>query len=556
MSEAKSFLILQKGKLQNFIKIFTKLNISKILVIVGFLFIALIMSLFTYFFSKTSFSFLKIYPEFLADMTYFILATWLFLIFLLVLGSSFVSSINIFYAQEDDSLLLSLPIKYQTIFESRFMDLIIFSSWPVIVFGIPLLLSFHHSFSLSKTSFYLSIIALIFLLLLTCILASILSMIITYISGSNGKKFVNVLSIISLPIGAFLTAKFLIPTNLVESFQKLKLEQISSYLKTLPVNSEILPSTWMVNFIYYLDTNFLFALINLSRIFLLTAMLCVTALILVKKLYFSSLNKAQAGKFIAGIQDKTFPLFKNRNFPYFSKSLKGTLLEKDLLNFFRDQTELLQAGFILFIITLYYFLLSRFPLERIGSNIPRFDWASLIKSNFLINAYILAILALRFIFTNFSMEAQSGWFVWSAPFKKSRLFLEKFDLGWDMMSIFCILSSLISTLILKQNLIFFALQTIILIIISFTLTAINLSIGAIFPNFEEKNMEKLSTSGGGLLATAVSIGYIITTNKFIFSNGFLFNKFNPDLVWFIIISFIITVVLSHISLKKIERYQF
>jgi hypothetical protein len=284
--------------------------------------------------------------------------------------------------------------------------------------------------------------------------------------------------------------------------------------------------------------------------------LCLTVLFIVKKLYFKTLNKAQVGKFIAGSQDQTNALFKNKNFPYFLKSQTGAFTEKDILTFFRSQSEVLQAGFILFIIILYYFLLARFPLEKIEANIPRFNWSSLIKANFLINVYILAILCLRFVFPMFSTEAQSGWFIWSAPFKKAKLYLQKFDLSWDVLSIVSILSSLISTLVLKQGLVFFALQTILLIIISFTLTAINLSIGAILPNFEEKNTEKLSTSGAGLLATALSIGYIALANKIIFAQNFLLNQFSLSIVWLLLISLSISLILIIISLKRIKTYQF
>ncbi|MFC1711964.1 hypothetical protein ACFLZ1_05310, partial [Patescibacteria group bacterium] len=327
--DAKIFILLQKIKISRFIKIFIKFQWVKILVILGFLFVALILGLFTYFFSKASFMFLQTYPQFLASMVFYILATWFFLIFLLTLGSSFISSMAMFFSQEDDDLLLSFPIKSQLIFESRFLDLLIINSWPTLVFGVPLLMSFHHSFNLDSISFILSILVLMLVLLISGFISSILALVITYFSGSIGKKIINIVSIISLPFFAWGVATILIPPNLTENFQKLHLEEISAYLKSLPINSLIFPSTWAVNIIYYWQESRLFALLNLERMLLFLSLLILTAYILVKKIYYSSLNKANVGRFIAGKQDIISKNINTKVFPYFLKSIKGAFIEKD-----------------------------------------------------------------------------------------------------------------------------------------------------------------------------------------------------------------------------------
>jgi len=64
---------------------------------------------------------------------------------------------------------------------------------------------------------------------------------------------------------------------------------------------------------------------------------------------------------------------------------------------------------------------------------------------------------------------------------------------------------------------------------AFILTLINLGIGTIKPNFWEKNPEKLSTSPGGLAATALCLFYIGISTQFLFGQRGEF--FSPEAIF-------------------------
>lgn len=554
--DTRVFLILQKSKLRRFLKIFKEKDWPKLLVIGCFLLVAVFLVLATYFLSKGAFLFISHYPQFMESMLFYTLLAWFFLIFLLTLGSSIVSSLKVFFVQDDDHFLLSLPMKPQIIFESRLISLLIFSGWPAIIFGLPLLWAFKKVFEFSLAYFFLSFLALFLIILISNLTASILAMKIISISGRRGKRLVNLLAIITLPLLAWWVSRVLIPPYLVEAFQKLNLNQIDSFLKSLPINSMLFPSTWAVNFIFYWTIDQGLALFNLKIMLIVLGFLTVIIYWLVNKEYFHDLAKARVGHFIAGPQDRMRSISSKKSFPYILQGLKGIFLEKDLLMFSRNQAEILQAGFIFFMILLYFLILGKVPLEKLRENFLYLSVDRLIKMNFIFGAYVLALLALRFVFPLISSEGQAGWFVWSAPFSKKELFWQKLFTGWGFLSLVGLVISIFSTKILKLNTVAMLSQFFVFFVLSLGLVVINLGLGALFPDFKEKNLEKISTSSAGILATALSLVYIFLVNKFLppSLNSFSVFSFSYLVVW--LITLLITFLFSSLSFKKIDKYQF
>lgn len=552
--DTRFLYILQKNKITRFLKIFKEKDWVKIFIFSCFLLIALILAIGTYFFSKSTFSFLRNYPELIESLSFYLLLSWFFLILILVLASSIISALRVFFEQDDDDFLLSRPINTQIIFESRFIDLLFLSCWPIVIFGIPLLLAFYQALQLSFLNFLLSLLVLLLILLVATLLASILSLKITSFTGRVGSKVINLVGLLSLPFLAWWVSAVLIPPNLVEAFEKVQLEEITQFLKSLPINSNWLPSTWAVNFIFYWQQNRLLALFNLEKMLLFLLILSVLIYWLVKKEYFDDLSRARVGRFIAGTHDITLPSFRKRTFPYLLKGIKGVFLEKDILMLIRNQAEILQGGFILFMVLLYFLLLSRIPLERAEESLPEFSLNNLIRMSFVFNAYILTLLALRFIFPSISLEGQSAWLIWSAPFSKAKLFWQKLLTGGGALSLVGGTMSFVSVLILKLDFSYFVSQFFIFLVMALTITSINLGIGTLFPNFAEKNPEKISTSTGGLLAIALSLFYIFLVGFLFFSK---FKPFSlPSSLYTLLISGLLCFVFIPISLNRINKYEF
>jgi hypothetical protein len=395
---------------------------------------------------------------------------------------------------------------------------------------------------------------LIFILVLSALLAAILSLLITSFTGRVGSKILKLLALAALPITAWWVTYVLIPPNFFETFEKTQIGQMNNFLKSLPIYSEFLPSTWAANFVFYWRLSLATSLLNLGKLLASSLVLSILVYWLSNRNYYYDLAKARVGKFVAGAQDITRPAFSKRPFPYLLPGVTGSLLEKDILMFSRNQAEVLQGGFIFFIALLYFLLLGRIPLEKIAQTLPNFSINLLVQINITVISFILTVLALRFVFPAISLEGQSAWLVWSAPFSKAKLFWQKLLTGWGLLSFVAVIASTLSTLILGLNFHFFLAQLSIFLAISLALTSINLGLGTLLPNFGEKNPEKLSTSFGGILATFLSLFYILIVSLILFSSKASLSIFAHLYVW--IISAGITVIFSLFSLSKIEKYEF
>jgi len=552
----KTLLYLQLKKIKLLLKIFKDKKWPQIIVFFSFLFIALIMAGFTYLFSLNSFNFLKLYPEFQQSLSFYLLNIWFFIIFILILGSGIISAIAVLFDQNDDRLLLAFPIKTQVIFESRFLNLLFLNSWPILVFGIPSLYAFSQSFNLSSCLFLTSCFALIFLLFISTVIVSIISILLVLLIGRATKKLLAPFLLLSIPLLAHFVSEILLPPHLIENFHNVDIQQIGQFLKALPINSPLLPSNWIVKFITGLPLNKPSSFINLFKLISLFMVLLFILYKLIEEKYFQALAKAKEGKFIAGPQDKIKRGFSKKNFPYFLKGLWGAFWEKDILTNLRSKTETSQALFLIFLLSLYLLILAKIPLVLLEKNLVQFSRYTLIKMNFAVICYFITIFALRYIFPSFGLEGQSAWLIWSAPFDKQKLYLQKQTSAWLFLSVISTFISFISGAILQLSIPLILGQTFLLIIIGLAISAINLGIGALLPNFEEKNPEKISTSFGGLLSTTISLSFIGLTNFLVFSfreHGFV----NPACHLIILANgLLIALILGELGIDKIKKYGF
>lgn len=553
--DIKAFYILQKFKFRRFTKIISSKEWSKIFVFFAFLSIATILAVATYLFAQNIFSFSKFYPEFLEISTRFLLLSFFFLIFMLTIASSFISAIAILFVQDDDNLLLSKPLNHQMIFESRSVNLFIVSSWPVIVFGIPLLLAFTREFGLNFSHFLFSFSALVIIIVIAILISSIVSVLLASFVGNFIKKILKLLALLALPVAAWWVAYVLIPPGFFEVFKTVEPDKLNELVATLPISSDLIPSTWASNFVFYLRTIPGLAYINIGRLFTLALILSILTYWLVNKLYYYDLAKMRVGRFIAGPHDATTKQATKKPFPHFLSGISRSLFEKDIVMLSRSQPDILQGGFIAFIALLYFLLLGRIPEGTIANTLPSFSENFLIQINFGVVSFILTILALRFIFPAISLEGQSAWLIWSAPFSKKKLYWQKLFTGWMLLSIVAVFASILATLILKLNSTAFFAQLSIFLAASLGITSINLGVGTLLPNFSEKNPEKLSTSFGGILATFISLFYILIASLILFATtSGITSMLIHIAIW--TISFGFLTVSSLVSLSKIESYEF
>jgi ABC-2 type transport system permease protein len=337
------------------------------------------------------------------------------------------------------------------------------------------------------------------------------------------------------------------------NLESLSLPEIAQLLKHQALLSPFLPTTWLVNLVSFWQKDPLLGLKNLLFLFFSYLVLLVLVLILRGKFYLQAVGKTSQGRFIAASWDEVKK--KARAFPYVLKGRMGALTEKDWLVVFRTPNQIFQIAFIVFLEIVYLLIIIRLPLTRLRRLFPNWYQDQLLVFNFLFVNYLTSVFSMRFLFPMISLEGHSAWIVWSAPIKRMKVFWQKFLSSFLIILIWLEISTFLSIKTFRLSLFTQWPLFLINLPLSLTMVAISLGMGAIKPNFWEKNPEKLSTSPGGIMATTLCLVYIggISFLAFVQKEANIFNPLIHLAVWLISL-FIAMPILLQVS-QRIKRYE-
>ena len=183
----------------------------------------------------------------------------------------------------------------------------------------------------------------------------------------------------------------------------------------------------------------------------------------------------------------------------------ASLMVKDVRTFLREPV---QWGQCAMVFGLLFFYASN--LRRLGYDLQNPFWIHLISYlNLVVCSLALSTLTTRFIFPQFSVEGQRMWILGLSPVPLHRLLSLKLRLSASVIAILTSALVVISSTSLSlpfQRTLFFCAA---IILLSYGLTALALSIGALIPNFREPNPARIVSGFGGTLCLIASFLYIL-----------------------------------------------
>jgi ABC-2 type transport system permease protein len=125
----------------------------------------------------------------------------------------------------------------------------------------------------------------------------------------------------------------------------------------------------------------------------------------------------------------------------------------------------------------------------------------------LVVVYFVASLAVRFVFPNFSLEAENAWNLLSSPVSRTKLFWTKAVFFGGLLGILTLCVSVIHLFILGISVTSGLIFLVMAVTAAVTVALIGLALGARFPNFETSDPQKPSTTLPGLSFVIVSMLY-------------------------------------------------
>jgi ABC-2 type transport system permease protein len=149
-------------------------------------------------------------------------------------------------------------------------------------------------------------------------------------------------------------------------------------------------------------------------------------------------------------------------------------------------------------------------LRHLGYDLQNPFWTLVISHlNLLVCCLALSTLTTRFVFPQFSMEGQRLWILGLSPLPLERVMSLKLRLIAGVLALLTTLLVVMSSVSLQLPLrraVFFCGAVILQ---SYGLTAMSLSLGALLPNFREPNPARVISGFGGTLCLIGSFLYIL-----------------------------------------------
>ena len=493
--------------------------------------------------------------EELGNILAYKLLSMVLLIFLsLLIFSSILTSLSKLYLSRDLSLVHSMPVSSYKIFIARWIESTVDSSWMVIIYTLPVLISYGIVYQAGLFFYGNILVTLLPLSIIASGISAILVMIAVNLAPASRLKRIFVFLGICFFLILFFAFRFLKPESLVdpEVFATALI-----YLKALKTPAPLyLPSTWVFESIKaVLLGQITEGLLHTALSWSFAGIIVFMIIIIADTVYFKGLSKAQTA------QVRLFKYkFSGRRFSGFLSRPVRAFALKEIRTFFRDQTQWSQLFLIGALIVIYIYNFNVLPLEKVPINIVYIQ-NLLSFLNMGLAGFVLIAVTARFAYPAVSIEREAFWLVKSSPISLRNYLWIKFYIYFFPMLVLTETLVIATNILLKVTPFMMALSVINIFFLVPGVVSMGIGFGAAYPDFKSENPAQTVTSFGGLLfmmICGVYLGCII-----IIEAGPVYNIFMAvikervitvfEWIW-IIGSFILVFILNIIAIVLPIRF--
>jgi ABC-2 type transport system permease protein len=435
-----------------------------------------------------------------------------FFVLILVIGmlSAVVTGSTVFFRVAENRLFLSAPVPLQALFVLRSLETFVLTSWAFFVLAAPALVALGVTYA-RAFGFYLvgGLLLAAFLLFAGC-LGTLLTMAFGAVLGHFRSRLGIIgLTLVLLAGAGALVGRSVVPTraDFGTMFEPGRLNGTTIALHFVEDKFTRWPSHPFAASVFGLATGQGSDPGGALLGSLLWPVLAAAATYWGGGALFRRVIwRAAEGVLLARPEGAAIPPHGWPRFPVLLRGPVGALLEKELLTVVRSPQELGRGAFFAFLLALYTLLFLAVPVpERAGTEDVT---ARLVAFSHLATGYFLTTVALRFVFPALSLEGRAAWILFASPVRLAGLF-------WARLALYSAAGFLgLSTIALAGGLrlglppLGFALFAGQLGVMSVTIMTVALALGVCWPDFRGRSAESLATSAGGLLTTALCLGYV------------------------------------------------
>lgn len=424
--------------------------------------------------------------------------------FALLIFSNLVTGLSTYFLSDDLALLLSTPTALLDIYRAKFVETLFSSSWMVLMFGTPVFLVYGLVFHAGPLYYLVLLVALPPFLMIPAAFGVAIIMGLTNVFPARRARDILILLAIFFGIGLYFLIRFLQPERLVnpEAFSG-----VLTYMAALKTPGHpLIPSHWITQVtlqaLHHLPGDPLFFL----------GMLWSTAgafLILggwwAQAVYRTGWSRSQEGK-RAKISRSALVERGVRAIGGLFPMRFRPLVEKDIKIFMRDSTQWSQLFLLGALVVVYLYNFSALPLE----DVPMAWYLKNLLAflNLGLTGFVVAAVAVRFVYPSVSLEGNAFWILRSSPLSLRDFMWGKFWASFLPLVILAELLVVASNWLLRVSPFMMWLSVGTIFLATFGIAGLGVGMGALYPRFGVENVAQISAGFGGMLYMIVAIGFI------------------------------------------------
>jgi ABC-2 type transport system permease protein len=546
MKDIFSLLNLQKKLVVNSVKFSTKTEKIRNLFIS---FIAGIFFISVYIISYQVIFYISTLPVIGSLFTIRILGIAFLSSFAMLIFSSLTVSLSTLYNTEDLQFLYSIPISTSNIFVFKFLLVLFYSCWMIIVLLLPFIIAFSSVKGLSIYNFIIIIFAISLKIITAVGIGCLLAIILSYLFPTKQLKNIVLVFLIILTSVGYTLFRVAEPEKLLDVDRFSELVQYLDFMSK-PVAQGI-PSWWVTEiFRGFMVKQVDVVVVNILKLFFVTSIVLILLKILGEKLFYLTVFRR-----IKSVNKKEKEGYKNGILR--TRSLFLTIFVKEVKLLLREPMQWVQFIVVIFLTIVYLFNIRKLPIqyEYVRITVAFFNLGGIM--------FILSAIVLRFVFVQPSLEYKMFWLIKSLPVDITKFFLTKFFVYLPIVLIPGMIIVGISNIIIGIKTTMVAISFLVIFLSCIVLTISGYSLGILFPKKEYKDIAQIETSFGGLLFLVLSLCYIVLllsslaapVKKYVLTHTFGKIEFWYHILLFLIINFIYAFTTGYYALKKfIKEY--
>ena len=351
------------------------------------------------------------------------------------------------------------------------------------------------------------------------------------------------------------------PAQLVDSVM-LHYPRVDQYFAGLdPPFARFLPNHWVAESLYWTMRGYPSLALKYTLFTMSIAAISFVGMVLVgRRLFYRSWLSSLTLRRATPEHDSIFR-FLSLTRPSRLDPQLSVMVRKEFWQFIREPSQWIHFGVISLLVISFVASVSSLKFE---TPLPFYLTASYMTL-LIFNAFLIASVALRFVFPMISVEGPSFWAMLSAPVRRARIYKVKLGIALLPLGVISVTLAVLSHWSITHYRVLPWVASILMMSVAATLVSLNLTSGAYFSDFREKNPIKVASSQSATLTFLVSILYltILVAVLFVPMNlYFIFavkgGEYHAETLWFatgafVLVSLAMTMISIAVGLRTLKR---